>query len=187
MCLENTNDEQLSIKNKENMKKIVIILLLGAGLVFSVESCKKKKDPKKTENTIKINGESFYVNDIFTIEGTFDSKKNKGNGNIEFSSISEDKKERKKLLIGFEYEQKDKITGNYSYPQKNGDLLLKKENTYYHILRVSDSDYSSKLKTGSLSIKHNSDKNYTIHMDLNTEGGDKIIGDFSDNFELNLK
>lgn len=169
------------------MKKITIILLLGIALVISMDSCKKKKDPKKTENTIKINGESFYVNDIFAIEGVFDSKLNKGNATIEFSNISEDNKERKKLLIGFEYKQKDKITGSYSYPQKNGDLLLKKENTYYQILRVSDSDYSSKLKTGSLSIKHNSEKNYTIEIDLNTEGGDKIIGKFSNDFEPNLR
>lgn len=169
------------------MKKIAIILLLGASLVLSLENCKKKKDPNKIENTIKINGENFYVNDLFTIEGIFDSKQKKGNGTIEFSSISEDKKERKKLLIGFEYLQKDKIIGNYSYPQKEEDFLLKKENTSYNILRVSGSDYYSKLKSGSISIKHNSEKNYTIEIDLNTEGGDKIIGKFSNDFEPNLR
>lgn len=169
------------------MKQLLTILMIAFALVVGTQACKKKEDAEKKENEVKVNGENFYINHTYSIDGVYNSSTQMGNGIIKLFSISSDNKEIKQLVIGIEYKQKDNIDGEYNYPKKEGNQLLKKESTYYKVMNNSTSNYTSLLKSGKIVIKNNKDLNYTINIDIITEKGDRIKGKFSNNFTVNLK
>lgn len=151
-------------------KLSVIFLFI---FVLSLVSCDKDKD-SVTQNSIKLDGNSFEINTA-TIMGV--SIGGDGHAGISFTTAAT---VTKTLTIDFEYAGNQIIEGEYSFPD-NGTKLLDDWLTNYTEMSGTDI-YSTELKNGTVSVKHNSDNNYTVIMDLTMLDGKVFSGTYTGDF-----
>ncbi len=168
------------------MKKAVLVLLVLSVYCVGLQSCKKKDNKEKTENSLKVNGNKFTPNHRTSIEGKYENK-GKGELTINLWEISENNKEIKQIIICTEYLEKDNIEGKYYFPKKDGEKVIIKNKTFFKEFNNNNSDTQSNISSGEVSISHNGDKdNYTISINIKTDDGHHIKGTYSNNFSVLL-
>lgn len=156
-----------------NLLKIYTALLVCLLMI----SC-SKDDENKAVNTVKINGQSFSIN-AASILGV--SIENSGHSAITLLSGSETQGQT--LTIDVESFTKETIEGTYSYPLIEGDKALDDWLTNYMVYNNSDMT-SNNLESGTVTVIHNGDTNYTIEMDLTMVDGVTFKGTYTDNFTV---
>lgn len=153
------------------LPKILILLIL-----FS--ACDTDKvDPTKPENSITLNGTSFFLTTTSLLGVTI-----AGEGHAGFQFVQSGGSTGVNTLnIDIEYFTSKPVAGVYSFPQTGSDRYLDDWLTTY--TEVNGTTINSfHLISGTMTVKDNGNSNYTITMDLTMEGGKIFKGTYKGDF-----
>jgi hypothetical protein len=153
-----------------NLKRIFAFAFLVV-LTASFTGC-SDDDGDSTQNSIKMDGESFKVVGPSIIGVSMDGE---GHAAVTFSNGT------KILLIDFEYSTVATISGTYSYPDNGTDRLIDEWLTSYTVYS-NEEFYDTHLASGTITVKHNGSDNYTVTMDLTMEDGTEFKGTYKGKF-----
>lgn len=147
-------------------------------IIFSFYSCSEDVDGPVTNNSVKLNGNSFQVRTATLLGVSLDSE-----GHAALSLVSNEGLLVKTLNIDFEYATAEPMDGAYAYPESGEVRLINDWLTTYTIFE-GDSFESEHLEEGSMTLVHNGGNNYTVTMDLKMEGGSVFQGTYTGDFNV---
>jgi hypothetical protein len=155
------------------MKKYSIsaFCLLLMGLLL--QSCAVDNIDPTSENTLKVNGETFEVTMASLLGISLE-----GEGHAALTFTGTNGVLTKVLTIDFEYSPSEDVSGTYAYPSASGSRNLNNFLTNYTEMPVTGAVYATNLEKGTVTVKDNGDSNYTITMDLLMNDGKVFKGTY---------
>lgn len=147
-------------------------------IIFSFYSCSEDENGPITNNSIKLNGNSFEVRAATLLGVSLN-----GEGHVALSLVSNEGVLVKTLNIDFEYATAEPVDGAYAYPESGEVRLINDWLTTYTILEGTSFE-SEHLEEGSMTLVHNGGDNYTVTMDLQMEGGSVFKGTYTGDFNV---
>jgi len=157
------------------IQKTFLLLLIGSITVLS--GCGSDETPS---NTIKIDGTSLKVLFASLLGVSID-----GEGHVAMSLTAVSNSGiTKSLSIDFEYSTSAPIAGSYSFPQEGNDRMLNEITNYVMMDIVEETQYSTDIESGRVTVKDNGGDNYTLTIDLIMKDGLIIKGTYRGDFEV---
>ncbi len=154
--------------------KSVIILLAALTFVGCSEDEKSPNNP-----SIELDGNSFAVS-AATMLGL--SMEDEGHTAITFIGTSGS--QINTLTIDVESFTAETIEGEYAYPAVSNKKLIDEWLTNYTIIEDEETESSTNLESGEVTITHNSGNNYSITMNLVMVNGETFTGTYTGDFEV---
>ncbi|CAM1340546.1 hypothetical protein [Tenacibaculum aestuarii] len=158
---------------KNLFKNCAFILLFTTVLV----SC-SSSDDTFNENNIKLNGESFTVASASIVGISLGE-----DGHSGITLVSGNSAQVKTLTIDVPTFTKETIANTYSFPEEEGVLALDDFLTRYTYFE-NNSSVSTGLKSGTVTVKHNGDNNYSVTMDLLMNDDSTFKGTYTNDFQV---
>ncbi len=146
-------------------------------LFLSIYSC-SKDDEVSTVNTVQKEGQPFTINAAAMTGVSIDDE-----GHTAITFVNGTGSQANTLTIDVESFTKETIPGTYSYPLRENDKRLDDWLTNYMVFE-EDGSNSSNLKSGTVTISHNGDNNYTVEMDLIMNDGLEFSGQYTGEFSV---
>jgi hypothetical protein len=137
-----------------------------------------KDDTLKNINSIKMNGQNFPIINASMIGVSIGD-----NGHTGINLTSSSLTQVKTLTINVDSFTQATMEGEYRYPEVSGKKKLDNWLTNYSVFDGSKMS-SSNLKTGEVTITHNSGKNYTVDINLTMVDGATFTGKYKGEFQV---
>lgn len=161
------------------MKKSINLFLTLVTLTMLFISCgSDTENGGLSENKITLDEQPFSIN-----ESSIGGVSIKDSGHTVVTLISTNGTQKKTLQIDLPTFTKETIANTYSFPEKEGHLVLNEFLTNY-IFFEKESITSVGLSNGTAIIKHNGGNNYSITIDLTMQDGKIFKGTYSGDFQV---
>ncbi len=146
--------------------------------IMVLVACEKDNTEPKTNNSIKMDGQSFTVASASMIGVSIGD-----DGHTGITLVSGSGTQANTLTIDVESFTKETIEGEYAYPVESGKKQIDDWLTNYSVFNGS-SMTSSNLESGEVSVTNNGGNNYTIDMNMTMDDGVTFIGTYTGEFQV---
>lgn len=146
-----------------------------------ISGCTNDNDLKRFDNNMTLDSSSFRI-----IKGMILGVSIGDSGHTAITLISGTTTEVKTLTLDIPTFTEEAVPGTYTYPQQNGKELLNDWLTNYMYF-INGSAMSTNLQSGTATITHNTDNNYTVTVDLTMKNGMIFKGTYSGDFQVQFQ